>query len=126
MSLGTSDTVFAQVSEAFPSAVAGHIFCDPTTPNGFSPLNCYSNGSLAREEVRYQSATMHRIQRSTLICWCIPPRDRYCDGSWSKFNQLLESTPAGNNGNLAVVFGYAVASLCSTTLRRRAGSYVST
>jgi xylulokinase len=52
ISMGTSDTVFARTTEASPS-VEGHVFCDPISPNGYMPLNCYSNGSLVREQLRY-------------------------------------------------------------------------
>lgn len=43
---------------------------------------CYKNGALAREQVR----------------------DRYADGSWQRFNELVEATPAGNDGLLGFYF----------------------
>jgi len=43
---------------------------------------CFKNGSLPRQEV------------------C----DRLCNGSWDTFNEMLLSTPAGNNGKLAIYF----------------------
>lgn len=43
---------------------------------------CYKNGALAREKVR----------------------DKYADASWDKFNELVNSTPAGNNGYLGFYF----------------------
>lgn len=78
ISLGTSDTVFAALSEPSPSASEGHIFANPVDPEGYMALVCYKNGSLTREDIR----------------------DRCAHGSWDEFNQALADTPPGNNGNL--------------------------
>lgn len=43
---------------------------------------CYKNGALAREHVR----------------------DRDANRDWQRYNQLVESTPAGNNGHLGFYF----------------------
>ncbi|KAJ3551905.1 hypothetical protein NP233_g12994 [Leucocoprinus birnbaumii] len=43
---------------------------------------CYKNGALAREQVR----------------------DKYANSSWDKFNELVESTSACNNGHLGFYF----------------------
>lgn len=43
---------------------------------------CYKNGALARDQVR----------------------DKYADGEWNKFNELIEQTPVGNNGLLGFYF----------------------
>lgn len=43
---------------------------------------CYKNGSLTREEVR----------------------DRVAEGSWERFNALLDATPAGNGGRIGFFF----------------------
>ncbi len=43
---------------------------------------CYKNGALAREQVR----------------------DKHADGSWDRFNELVEENPAGNNGHLGFYF----------------------
>lgn len=43
---------------------------------------CYKNGALAREQVR----------------------DRYADGNWDRFNELVEATPPGNNGNFGLYY----------------------
>ena len=43
---------------------------------------CYKNGALAREEIR----------------------DRYASGTWSKFNELVEASPPGNNGYFGLYF----------------------
>jgi xylulokinase len=43
---------------------------------------CYKNGALAREQVR----------------------DKYAKGNWDQFNQLVNNTPAGNNGHLGFYF----------------------
>jgi len=43
---------------------------------------CYKNGALAREHVR----------------------DRFADGNWHIFNQLIEQTPPGCNGTMGFYF----------------------
>lgn len=43
---------------------------------------CYKNGALAREHIR----------------------DRYANGDWNKFNELIEQTPPGCNGTLGFYF----------------------
>jgi xylulokinase len=43
---------------------------------------CYKNGALAREQVR----------------------DRYAEGDWTRFNDLVEQTPPGNDGYLGLYF----------------------
>ncbi len=83
VSLGTSDTFFA----ALPSAVngvadpagCGHVFGNPI--EGAMSLQCFVNGSLAREQVK----------------------DRFSYG-WEQFTQAFDNTPSGNNGNLMVPF----------------------
>jgi xylulokinase len=80
ISLGTSDTFFA----AMPNVVAdpngcGHVFGNPT--GGSMSLQCFVNGSLAREEVK----------------------DRF-DYDWDQFSAALANTPAGNEGRVMVPF----------------------
>lgn len=76
VSLGTSDTFFA----AMPSVVTdpqgyGHVFGNPA--GGSMSLQCFVNGSLAREEVK----------------------DKFgCD--WDQFTAAFDNTPVGNNGNV--------------------------
>jgi xylulokinase len=76
ISLGTSDTFFA----AMPAVQAdhsgcGHVFGNPL--GGTLSLQCFSNGSLAREAVR----------------------NRF-DMDWQAFSAALQSTPPGNKGRL--------------------------
>ncbi len=78
ISLGTSDTVFAALSEPKPSASEGHIFASPVDPEGYMALVCYKNGSMTREDIR----------------------NRCANGSWDEFNQALANTPAGNEGRI--------------------------
>lgn len=73
VSLGTSDTVFACTRE--PHLGASHGFRSPT--GDYMNLVCFRNGSLARERVR----------------------DQY-QLDWARFNDALESRPAGNYGAL--------------------------
>lgn len=76
ISLGTSDTFFA----AMPGAVAdpggcGHVFGNPL--GGCMSLQCFVNGSLAREAVK----------------------DRF-GYDWDQFSEALKATPPGNGGNV--------------------------
>ena len=80
ISLGTSDTFFA----AMPEVVAdpkgcGHVFGNPT--GGSMSLQCFVNGSLAREAVKDQF-----------------------DYDWDQFTKAIENTPAANEGRLMVPF----------------------
>ena len=80
VSLGTSDTFFA----AMPSVVAdpagyGHVFGN--TSGGSMSLQCFVNGSLAREAVK----------------------DKF-GYDWDQFTQAFANTPSGNNGNYMVPF----------------------
>lgn len=80
ISLGTSDTFFA----AMPEVVAdpkgyGHVFGNPL--GGSMSLQCFINGSLAREAVKAKF-----------------------DYDWTQFTEALESTSAGNNGQTMVPF----------------------
>lgn len=80
ISLGTSDTFFA----AMPAVVAdpdgcGHVFGNPA--GGSMSLQCFVNGSLAREAVK----------------------DRF-DYDWNAFTEALAATVPGNHGNLMIPF----------------------
>ncbi|XP_076384623.1 xylulose kinase isoform X2 [Megalopta genalis] len=80
-SLGTSDTLFLSLNKP-QTALEGHVFCNPIDDNAFMALLCFKNGSLTRERIR----------------------DTAAQGSWQIFNELLESTPRGNFGNLGLYF----------------------
>lgn len=81
VSLGTSDTAFLWLTE--PKLVLdGHVFCNPVDKNAYMALLCFKNGSLTRQRIR----------------------DACAEGSWDIFNQLLESTPRGNFGNMGLYF----------------------
>jgi xylulokinase len=74
VSLGTSDTVFA--ASAAPTTDpdgCGHVFGNPL--GGFFSLQCFVNGSLARERVRDAGGL-----------------------DWEGFDRCLASTPPGNEG----------------------------
>lgn len=81
VSLGTSDTVFAAMSEpATDPEGFGHVFGNPL--GGFMSLVCFRNGSLAREAIR-----------------------DHLGADWSVFeSESLSQTPPGNNGNGMVPF----------------------
>lgn len=82
ISLGTSDTMFASLSEPRPSATEGHIFASPVDPAGYMALLCYKNGSLTREFIR----------------------DHFAGGTWEQFNSLLASNQPGNNGRIGFYY----------------------
>ena len=80
ISLGTSDTFFA----AMPGVVAdpqgcGHVFGNPT--GGSMSLQCFVNGSLAREEVKNKFGY-----------------------DWEQFTAAFAQTPVGNDGKVMVPF----------------------
>jgi len=80
VSLGTSDTFFA----AMPGVVAdsqgcGHVFGNPA--GGSMSLQCFINGSLAREAVK----------------------DKF-GYDWDQFTAAFEKTPVANGGNVMVPF----------------------
>ncbi|KAJ8947058.1 hypothetical protein NQ318_019952 [Aromia moschata] len=81
VSLGTSDTVFLWLSE--PKLILdGHVLCNPVDKDAYMALLCFKNGSLTRERIRNKCA----------------------EGSWDIFNQLLNSTPRGNFGNMGLYY----------------------
>jgi xylulokinase len=76
ISLGTSDTLFAPVTEPTPDpSGAAHVFGAPT--GAFMSLVCLRNGSLAREHVRDTFGL-----------------------DWDGFSEALRSTAPGNQGAL--------------------------
>ncbi len=81
ISLGTSDTVFAAMTRPHTDPRGyGHVFGNPA--GGFMSLICFSNGSLAREEIarRYQLG-------------------------WDDFSRaILEETAPGNGGCLMLPY----------------------
>ncbi|KAH8306327.1 hypothetical protein KR018_007828 [Drosophila ironensis] len=81
ISLGTSDTLMVTMKEP-PLWEEGHMLCHPTETEEYMGLLCFKNGSLVREGINKTEA----------------------GGSWQTFNELLESTPRGNYGNMAIHF----------------------
>ncbi|GAA5482891.1 xylulokinase [Haloferula sargassicola] len=81
ISLGTSDTFFAAMSEAVTDPNGfGHVFGHPA--GGFMSLICFRNGSLAREALRDQLGL-----------------------AWSDFDHDgLAQTPPGNEGRVMLPF----------------------
>ena len=86
LSLGTSTTFLLSIpptDEAPRRFTNSHLLTHPTNPpHGFIAMLCYKNGALAREQVR----------------------NKYANSDWDKFNELLDSAPAGNNGYLGFYF----------------------
>lgn len=80
ISLGTSDTIMMGLDEP-PKLEEGHVFVHPTEP-GFMGMLCFRNGSLVRDIFKRSEANDH----------------------WNNFSMLLESTPRGNFGNMALHF----------------------
>ncbi|XP_052866901.1 xylulose kinase [Anopheles cruzii] len=80
LSLGTSDTVMMKLDT--PSHLSeAHVLVHPTDI-GFMGLLCFRNGSLVRDIFKRAEA----------------------NDSWDHFSELLDSTPRGNFGNLALHF----------------------
>jgi xylulokinase len=80
ISLGTSDTFFAAMPEPLTDPAGyGHVFGNPL--GGFMTLQCFINGSLAREKVRDLLGM-----------------------DWQQFSEALKATPPGNNGNRMLPF----------------------
>ena len=74
ISLGTSDTYFGIMTRfSADTRGEGHVFCSPT--GDYMTLNCFKNGSLAREKIRDQFQL-----------------------DWPGFNRAIRSTPPGDNG----------------------------
>lgn len=81
VSLGTSDTLFLWLEKPH-TLLEGHVLCNPVDKDAYMSLLCFKNGSLTRERVR----------------------NNCTDESWQLFNELLESTPRGNFGNLGLYY----------------------
>jgi xylulokinase len=81
ISLGTSDTVFtAMTAPRTDPQGYGSVFGNPA--GGFMSLACFSNGSLAREEIA-----------------------RRCGLSWDQFaSAIVEQTKPGNSGNMLLPY----------------------
>ena len=80
VSLGTSDTFFAAMPEVVADpAGCGHVFGNPV--QGSMSLQCFVNGSLAREAVK----------------------DKF-GYDWDQFTAAFSNTPSGNDGNLMLPF----------------------
>jgi xylulokinase len=81
ISLGTSDTVFAAMSQPRTDPRGyGHVFGNPA--GGFMSLICFANGSLARERIAQQ----HELD-------------------WDQFSRaILEQTRPGNENNLMLPY----------------------
>lgn len=100
ISLGTSDTFFAAMPEPLTDpAGCGHVFGNPL--GGYMTLQCFLNGSLARERVR------DRLRLD-----------------WAGFSAALVATPPGNNGNrMLPFFGPEISPRIDTTEPLVAGSF---
>ncbi len=100
ISLGTSDTFFAGMTQAFTDPRGfGHVFGNPG--GGYMCLVCFRNGSLAREALRDQYGL-----------------------DWSAFDRVaLAQTSPGNDGNLMLpFFGPEITPRCDFEKPLRSGS----
>ncbi|QRV89014.1 FGGY-family carbohydrate kinase [Ceratobasidium sp. AG-Ba] len=85
LSLGTSTTLLVSIPpspEPPKCTTTSHILSHPTTAGGSIAMLCYKNGGLIREAVR----------------------DTHTSRSWDEFNDLLRSTPPGNNNAFGFYF----------------------
>ncbi|CAE6449799.1 unnamed protein product [Rhizoctonia solani] len=86
LSFGTSTTLLVSIppSNEPPSCTTtSHILSHPTTAGGAIAMLCYKNGGLTRESVRDEHTP---------------------NKSWDAFNDLLISTPPGNNSKFGFYF----------------------
>lgn len=81
VSLGTSDTIMMTLDEP-PMLQDGHVFVHPTVPDRYMGMLCFRNGSLVRDIFKRAEG----------------------NNSWDVFSELLESTPRGNYGSMALHF----------------------
>ncbi|KAH9072308.1 actin-like ATPase domain-containing protein [Lactarius deliciosus] len=85
LSLGTSTTFLLAIppSNTPPARfTTSHLLAHPTTTDAHIAMLCYKNGALAREKVRNEHA----------------------GGDWARFNDLVTTTPPGNNGFWGLYF----------------------
>ncbi|KAK0217843.1 hypothetical protein IW262DRAFT_1274547 [Armillaria fumosa] len=86
LSLGTSTTFLLSIPPSLTPPkrfTTSHLLAHPTTaPDAQIAMLCYKNGALAREQVR----------------------DRYADGHWSKYNDLVDAATPGCNGYMGLYF----------------------
>lgn len=78
-SLGTSDTIMLCLDH-HPAFNDGHVLVHPTKRDGFMGLLCFKNGALVRDTFKKAEA----------------------NNSWEIFSELLNSSPRGNNGYMAL------------------------
>ncbi|XP_020800883.1 xylulose kinase [Drosophila serrata] len=81
ISLDVSDTITMPLADA-PHLEEGHVMRHTTRPNEFMGVLCFRNGLVAR----------------TIVC------NEVAKGNFEQFYAMLDATPKGNNGNLAVHF----------------------
>ncbi|EDV30785.2 uncharacterized protein Dana_GF15035 [Drosophila ananassae] len=81
LSLDTSDAIVLPLKIA-PVINEGHVLVHPTRPDEYMGMLCFRNGSVVRNA----------------IC------EEVANGCWESFNQMLDDTPMGNNGNVAIHF----------------------
>ncbi|DAZ94802.1 TPA: hypothetical protein N0F65_002415 [Lagenidium giganteum] len=84
ISLGTSSTLMAVIPANFSSfsPQEGHVFRNPVDPDTLMAMLCFKNGALTREAICAQRA----------------------EGSWSRFDDLFDNVPPGNNGTLGFFY----------------------
>ncbi|EIW58198.1 D-xylulose kinase [Trametes versicolor FP-101664 SS1] len=85
LSLGTSTTLLLSIppAETAPKRfTTSHLLSHPTTSDAHIAMLCYKNGALAREQVR----------------------DQHASGHWTRFNELVEARPVGNDGLMGFYF----------------------
>jgi xylulokinase len=84
ISLGTSDVLFAVTDLPKPNASEGSILIHPQDINQYMMMLVYKNGATTRNFIKNSIFKL--------------------DNDWSKFNQAIKSTPAGNNEHVGFYF----------------------
>lgn len=84
ITLRASDNILIP-SKTRPMLEDGHVLCHPTNPGEYMVLYSFRNGSNVRH------------------CGC----HEWTNGNWALFNEYLDSTPMGNDGNIMIRFDTA-------------------
>lgn len=95
VSLGTSDTIMMTLEEP-PMLQDGHVLVHPTMPEKYMGLLCFRNGSLVRDIFKRSEG----------------------NNNWDTFSELLDATPRGNHGCMALhFFNQEIIPSCKGSLR---------
>lgn len=99
ISLGTSDTLMMSLKEP-PNLEEGHVLCHPTEICEYMGLLWLVRETVEKLFIVLQ--LLYSFRNGSLVREAMNKAE--AEGDWRKFNELLESTPRGNFGNMAIHF----------------------